>query len=197
MKKITKILLIAITFMSFSTINVKAIESSEIDFEGQIITYNEQTNEFNVNYSNFQASYQWIKLADDGSALINAYNEYQDALIQYQSNSSDTTLEEAKNSAKSNLESLLSIASIDESAWQETDVYYGDVYPGDKFVKWIKVINNEDSSVLYGFGIYATENSNEVVEEPTNPDTGISPLYTVPVLLILGSTLIFKKRRYE
>lgn len=186
MNKIMKYFLITIlTFVSLINVNATTILSKEeIDFDKQVIKYNANTDSFDlITTSNVTLKYYDVQIADSDTynSLINAYNNYVD-------NPTDET--------KTLLYSELVLNSnIDETAW--SSVPLNTYTSGSTYLKWVQVTDNETGTITYSFGIYkdATDTTTDI--EETNPDTGISPLYLIPVMVIIGSTLVFKKRRYE
>lgn len=192
MKRFFKYFLVAVLTIGFVG-NVNALLSKEdIDFENKVLKYNESTGTFDVvdTSSNLTIMYTDVQIADSESydTLISAYNAYKD-------NPSETTLTAFSTQLTQN-------SDFAETDWSSTMPDTSSYVAGSTYVRWAKATNNETSTSTYSFGIIkvagtTTDYSDTTTGSETNPDTGISPLYLIPVMAIFGSVLVFKKRRYE
>ncbi len=187
MKKIVKYFLISIlAFVSLCNVNATTIlAKDEIDFDGQVVKYNSNTDSFDlVTTSNVTLKYYDVQIADSDTynSLIGAYNNYK-----------DNPTDENKTLLYSE---LVLNSNIDETAW--SSVPLNSYTAGSTYLKWVQVTDNETSSVTYSFGIYKDASTSIITtDDEVNPDTGFNTLYLIPVMVVLGSVLVFKKRRYE
>lgn len=189
MKKMFKYLLITVlTFGFLSSVNALTLSKDDIDFDSQVAKYDESKDSFEiVTSTNTTIQYNDVQIADGSTdELIDAYNKYKD----------DPTEEN-----KTLLSSYLTATEIDDNLWSSTPLT--SYSAGSSYIKWAKVTDNENDKVTYSFGIHketgTASNPSEENDpsEETNPDTGINPLYLIPVMVVVGSVLVFKKRRYE
>lgn len=190
MKRFFKYFLVAVLTIGFVG-NVNALLSKEdIDFENKVLKYNESTGTFDVvdTSSNLTIMYTDVQIADAGGydALISAYNAYR-----------DNPTEETKTAFSTQ---LTQNSDFTETDWSSTMPDISSYVAGSTYVRWAKATNNETGTSTYSFGIIkvaGTTAGSSTTGSATNPDTGINPLYLIPVMAIFGSVLVFKKRRYE
>lgn len=186
MKKMFKYLLITILTIGFIG-NVNAlISKDEIDFDNQVASYNEVSDTFTINVSgNLTAGYYDVMISDDDlyDELMLAYNNFKD-------NPSEENKTLLSNILTTNF------SNIGDSEWM--DAPSTSYSKGSTYVRWLKVTNNETNTTTYSFGIHKEDGVNTSTgASTTNPDTGINALYLIPVMVVVGSVLVFKKRRYE
>ncbi len=184
MKRILKYFLVAVLTLSFAMgVNAEAIGKENIDFEGEMVTYDKTTGKFKaVITDNTTLLYQDVQVGDSETAkeLTNAYNAY---------------LSSPTEENQTSLLVALGTENINDTEWSDTQKT--SLTSGILYVRWVKVTNSETNTTKYAFGLYKVAGETPTQQEEKNPSTGISPLYVIPVMAILGAGLVFKKRRYE
>lgn len=194
MKKMFKLFFVTILSFAFITSVYAVLSKDEIDFENKYVQYNSDTGTFNV----VATETVTIKYQDTILSNDTAINEVTTAYNNYKDSSTDANQVELVNMLARNAE------SFSDADWEDSQDSVGDLTPGTFYVRWAQITDSA-GTVKYAFGLYKvagesnTSNSStsNTSSGETNPETGFSPLYIIPVMAVLGTGLVFRRRRYE
>lgn len=193
MKKMFKLFFVTILSFAFITSVYAVLSKDEIDFDNNYVQYNSDTGTFSVVATEtVTVKYQDIELANTTASdeLIKAYNNYKDSKTEENKVALVVLLEEAE--------------SFSDANWEDSQKSVSELTFGTFYVRWAQITDSA-GTVKYAFGLYkvagesntSDSSTSNTSSEETNPDTGFSPLYIIPVMAALGTGLVFRRRRYE
>lgn len=193
MKKMFKLFFVTILSFAFITSVYAVLSKDEIDFDNNYVQYNSDTGTFSVVATEtVTVKYQDIELANTTASdeLIKAYNNYKDSKTEENKVALVVLLEEAE--------------SFSDANWEDSQKSVSELTSGTFYVRWAQITDSA-GTVKYAFGLYkvagesntSDSSTSNTSSEETNPDTGFSPLYIIPVMAVLGTGLVFRRRRYE
>ena len=201
MKKLYGLFFTMLMFVGLGVVNASTLandSNNNIDFP---TVFNSDSKVTITGISSYDLSYQ-IQKFDNDTTLSTAIDNYYKTKLELEKITDQTSYSKKL----INLEDYLTeinnnIKDYDDTAWKTST--NGSIYNSTdvtnttdgKYIVWVKLVNKTNSSTIYDNNFYSFK---EYGSTTNNPETGIetTALYVgVAALVIVGSSLVFRKNK--